>query len=331
MQNFAFMLKTYEKDLQYAWRLADSFEKYNADDIPLYMVLDGEDKEKFLEFSNLGNVHIVLKEDIDVEYAKEAVNGISSGYINQEIVKLAFWKLNLCKNYLCIDSELEFIREFHIDEFMYDEETPYSVLIEDHDLLANPNYYNAFWTEREKSLERIKEVYGIKDRHILTCHGMQTFSAKVLKSMEEDFMRPNGYSYLDLLKVSPYEFSWYNYYLQKTRPIEIHPCEPHFKTYHMPYQQIVDAMQGIDLESLKRAYCGIILNSNYSRGNTRDVSDVSNLDWVISDKKTLQLISKIIKKSRLRFLAGGIKNKIVGFVSAIRRSEKNEKQVEPTL
>ena len=40
--------------------------------------------------------------------------GLSAGYINQEIVKLCFWETGLADNYLCLDSDAEFVRDFHV-------------------------------------------------------------------------------------------------------------------------------------------------------------------------------------------------------------------------
>ncbi len=42
----------------------------------------------------------------------EPVAGIRPGYINQEIVKLAFWELGLTENYFCVDSDAVFVRPF---------------------------------------------------------------------------------------------------------------------------------------------------------------------------------------------------------------------------
>jgi len=308
-ENFIFMLKTYSRDIEYVKRCLGSFEKYNRNDIPLYVVVDEDERDLFKDVvKDQRNVWLICKEDIDTEYTEAPVNGISTGYINQEIVKLSFWKLGICKNYLCIDSELEFIREFYLDEFMYDEEIPYSVLIEDNDLQINPNYYKAFWVERQKQLDKIKQTLGITDRHVMTCHGMQTFNVSVMEDMEEKFVKPNGLSYLKMLEIAPYEFSWYNYYLQKERLIPIHPCEPHFKTYHMPYQQIVDVIQGVNKETLKRAYAGVILNSNYSRDNSGDISEIDDLEWFVIDENARKTLDRILWESRKKSLYRKIKS-----------------------
>ena len=36
----------------------------------------------------------------------------------------------ICENYLCIDSDSEFIRDFYYSDFMYNDNTPYTIMHE---------------------------------------------------------------------------------------------------------------------------------------------------------------------------------------------------------
>ncbi len=298
LDSFAFLLKTYQNDWDYTERLVESFEKHNSDHIHLYMVVDSNELELFEQkYGNKEDISVISKENIGVKYVDET-DILSAGYLNQEIVKLSFWKLGMCKNYSCIDSELIFIRDFTINEFMYDEEIPYTVLFEDKDLEVNPNYYEAYWCERQKKLDIIKNEFNSRNQHLLTCHGMQTFNSKTLEAFEKKYMMPKNLSYVDLVKISPYEFTWYNYFLQEFRPIDVIICEPHFKTYHMPYQQAIDIIQGINLETLKRSYCGIIINSNYSRDRIGGYDDISSIDWSTNDLLAYRMLRKVFWNSR---------------------------------
>lgn len=311
MEKFVFLLKTYKDDLEYARRLVASFERFNIDGIKLFVVVDSVDYTIFEQaLSGAANVTLLCKEIIDTQFADDISNktGISNGYINQEIVKLSFWRLGLCKNYSCIDSELEFIRNFTVDEFMYDEDTPYTVLTEDHELETNPEYYSTYWVERQRKLDIIRDEFKIKNIHLMTCHGMQTFSSKVLEEMWSGYMQPKGLDYIDLLNISPYEFTWYNYYLQKEKNIEIIPCEPHFKTYHMAYQGTLDAISGVDVKSLCRGYCGIVINSNFSRNAEGSID--SDINWTINNYSTIKKVEKIVRKSKREMIKRKIKSVI---------------------
>lgn len=299
MYNFVFMLKTYRKDFEYVKRLIDTYQQYNVDDIPLYIVVPDVDEELFKQSfaKSLNGGTVICENKIEVKYAEEEICGISAGYINQEIVKLAFWKLGLCRNYLCLDSEAYFIREFRYNEFMHDDEIPYTVLIEDRDLKSNSNYYHEYWIEREKKIEIIQKEMQYETRHLLTCHGFQTFSCCVLEDMEQNFMKVKGYSYLELIKRSPYEFSWYNIWLQKSQIIPIYSCEPHFKTYHLPMQQFEAVVSDMDESDLKRGYVGIILQSNYLNGKFGLLRDIESLPVTLESNRSLEKITFIVIKS----------------------------------
>ncbi len=67
---------------------------------------------------------------------------------------------------------------------MFDETTPYTVLVEDNELKVEPRYYAEHWQGREAHLRRIQELVGLDDRRLLTCHGHQVFSSTVLASLK---------------------------------------------------------------------------------------------------------------------------------------------------
>jgi hypothetical protein len=261
---FAMMLKTYAGDSVYAHRLAATFEAHNVDGIPLYIVAPANDLPLFEDITCA--TELVAEERLGEHLVTEPLNGVRPGYINQEIVKLAFWELGLTANYLCLDSDGEFIRDFRIADFMFDETTPYTLLAEDNDLIVDPFYYRTYWEARRASIAKIQRAVGLSDRTMITSHGFSIFSAKVLGALREKYMVPNGLDYRGLLNISPYEFSWYNMWLQSDRTIPIHPREPLFKYLHHKGQHLAYLDQNIHLEDIARGYVGIVVNSNYSRG-----------------------------------------------------------------
>ena len=261
-----FMLKTYSNDVLYAQRLISSYQKHNANLIPMFIVVPEVDVELFEKFKDK-NIQIIAEESVtDFLVKDDSVRGIRPGYINQEIIKLAFWELGLCENYLCLDSDAEFIRDFYFSDFMYDENTPFSILVEDNELAVDPEYYNEHWIGRSKLLEVIKKELELEDPRTLTCHNMTIFSAKVLKAFKEKYLLPRGYTYIDLLKKSPYEFSWYNFWLQKDITIPIVFREPLFKMFHTKNQHLEYIRKKITIKDIARGYLGVVVNSNYSRG-----------------------------------------------------------------
>ena len=305
MNKIGILLKTYVGDIDYVQRLLASYWKHNVENIPLYIVAPQNDIGLFKRF--LGdNVEVYSDETITKDLVTDnSVFGIRPGYINQEIIKLAFWEKKLCENYFCMDSDGIFIRDFFVSDFMYDDETPYTILVEDNELAVEPEYYSAYWKEREKLIRLIQREVGLKDNRMLTCHGFAILSSKVSESLYTKFMLPNKLKYKDLLSIAPYEFSWYNMWLQKDKTIKIEFREHivkyfHHKNHHLEYLQ-----RRITLKDIARGYIGIAVNSNYSRQfgvvsyEDGDIYDLS-MDEIktMLVKITHSLLRKVKKKSR---------------------------------
>jgi len=91
------------------------------------------------------------------------------------------------------------------------------------------------------------------------------FSSAVLRSFRDDFLGPRGWDYLDALRIAPYEFSWYNMWLQKARTIPIQVREPLVKVFHHEGQHLEYILRGITIDDIARGYLAVVVNSNYSR------------------------------------------------------------------
>lgn len=266
MDKIAILLKTYKNDLHYAKRLLKSYHKFNRDSIPMHIVVPEEDLRHFYKFTG-PNITLHSDESITSDLVHDySVRGIRPGYINQEIIKLTFWQKNLCKNYFCMDSDGVFIRDFYATDFMHNATTPYTILVEDNELKVDPEYYHTHWKRREKLIRKIQENIGLVERRILTCHSFAIFSSKVLKSFYEKYLMPNRFTYKDILSISPYEFSWYNMWLQKDKTIPIEFKEPLIKFFHQKSHHLEYIRRKVTIKDIARGYIGYNINSNYSRG-----------------------------------------------------------------
>ena len=264
MESLGLLLKSYAGDRAIAERLVTSIRKYNQDDLPLWIVVPDSDVTRFQPLEGEG-ITVLSEEAFRPHLVDEPVAGIRPGYINQQIVKLAFWELGLVDNYFVLDSDLEFVRPFHRGDLMHDDTTPFTVLVEDTEMRVEPRYYDQYWRGREETLRAAMEVVGLQDTRLLTCHNHQVFSSAVLRSLKEDFLEPRGWSYRDLMEVAPYEFAWYNFWLQKSRVIPIHMREPLVKMFHHEGQHLEYAMRGITTDDIARGYIGVVVNSNFAR------------------------------------------------------------------
>lgn len=305
MHKIAILLKTYLGDIKYVERLIDSYRIHNSDNIPLYIVAPGSDLLEFQKFTG-NNIELFSDESITSNLVHDnSVMGIRPGYINQEIIKLAFWEKKLCKNYFCMDSDGVFIRDFFITDFMYDDETPYTILVEDNELKVEPEYYNTYWIGREKLIRKIQEEVGLVDERILTCHAFAIFSCKVLESFYYKYLIPLNRTYIDLMKIAPYEFSWYNMWLQKDKTIGIEIKEPIIKFFHQKSHHIEYVRKGITTKDIARGFIGYNINSNYSRHEgIIEFEDVANYELSIREIKTysFSIVWSLIKKINRKFI-----------------------------
>jgi len=122
MQKIVIYCKSYHKDIGRVINLANSIDTFNQDNIPFYVSCPKSDLGLFK--SKLPSwVNLIEDEEI-----------LSKSYVQnwntQQIIKSNFWKLNISNNYICIDSDGYFIRPFYIHDFMFDEETPFTVIHE---------------------------------------------------------------------------------------------------------------------------------------------------------------------------------------------------------
>ena len=291
LESFGILVKSYRGDHDAAQRLLDSIRIHNVERLPVWVVVPEGDTDLFRPLTE--GVGQVISEEALAEHLVSAdVAGIRPGYINQEIVKLAFWELNLAANYLPVDSDAVFLRPFRAADFMPTSEIPYTVLTEDNDLHVDPDYFSTHWQGRERILRQIQREVGLEDQRLLTCHGHQVLSSTVLQSLKDEFLSPRKWTYAEMLERGPYEFSWYNFWLQKSKVIPIEIREPYFKVIHGAAQHEEMVIRGIDLRDVARGYLGIVINSNFARA-WGDLSHHTSRSDILSRYLTWQTLGAV--------------------------------------
>jgi hypothetical protein len=261
--NFIFFCKSFKGDLHRLKILVNSFNEFNIENLKLVISIPKSDLPYFNITLN-ENINLITDESYTLSHLTNYdYKGTKAGYINQEICKLTFWKTDIALNYFCLDSDSQFIRPFSISDFMYNDVTPYTVLVQDKDLSLDKYYRKKFWIDRYATVKKIYNEINHKDNRYRTCHGHQTFNSLVLKSLENDFMIPRGYNYLDLIKIAPLEFTWYNVWFQKCKIVEEIACEPIFKTIHTRREYFFGKLQLLYLNDFANEYVGIVLNSKW--------------------------------------------------------------------
>lgn len=258
MNTFVIYCKSYWKDVDRAKKLLDSIEKYNQDKLPFYISVPRKDLELFK--SRLGVEGYTLIADEDIYECED-------GWAGQQLVKSQFWKLGLCDNYLSIDSDCYFIKPFYQSDFMYDNDTPYTIcheyksFFENLDKLRsdtfNPTDRESFVSDRQK----IMEVFGRKGIVYDFGPGPTIWSAKVWRSLEEHYITPNKLTFRNLIEYCPSEFTWYGEWILASEVIKLMPRGPIFKNYHYPQQYHDDRQRGYGVSQIANLYLGIGIQS----------------------------------------------------------------------
>jgi len=258
MEKIVLYCKSFNRDFERVKVLLESIQKYNLDNIPFYISVP---KNDYILFSQLKGVNIVLDEDI--------VSLTDNNWIVQQIIKSNFWKLNLAENYICIDSDSQFIRPFTVSDFMFNENIPYTVIHEQKELFSwSVSKINQLGFDPKEGFindrQKIMDVFGRTSRFYDFGPSPIIWSSKVWKSLEEQYMIPNNLTFPDLIDYSPSEFSWYGEALLAFKAIEIYPVEPLFKVFHYPQQYIEYKQQNITEKMIAQNYMGIIMQSNFN-------------------------------------------------------------------
>lgn len=267
MENIVLYCKSYRGDVLRARRLAQSIQKYNKDNIPFYISVPEVDMPLFQENCGEFNIAFICDEEIISANPKHGLEHIRMmpGYLSQQIVKSEFWRLGLSENYVCLDSDNEFIREFHRTDFLAPDGYPYTVITEGKGLLEFcTRYYltnvsvNFLKVSRQtqKLFERSGKVYSFGIPPLV-------WSKRVWMSLEENMLKPRNQSFSDLIVQYPYELNLYGEALLKYRPIPLWPCEDIFKNYLYQAQFFFDKKRGVTVEMLSKNYLGIVRQSNW--------------------------------------------------------------------
>lgn len=267
MKELIIYCKSFSRDVNRANLLLQSINKHNANKIPFYISVPSEDVQLFK--NTLGTDGYTLMTDEEIVGEKYIQD-----WKTQQIIKSSFWKLGLSYSNLMVDSDSYFIRNFYLDDFIFDEENhiPYTICHQQFDLFS--------WTSKNISIlgfdplisfietrKPIMEIFDRKGKILDGGPGPMIFCAKVWKSLEDEYLKPNNLTFQNLIETMPSEFTWYLEWMlsKKSRNEEIiplWPCEPFFKFFHylQEYQDFKN--QGYTVEHWAKNYLGLTMQSS---------------------------------------------------------------------
>jgi len=261
MNTIVLYCKSYHRDVERVKILLDSVEKHNKDNIPFYISVPFTDITIFRTFlGNRSTYTLISDEDI-------LGKNLEQSWMNQQIVKSSFWKLENCFNYVMIDSDSYFIRDFFVKDLIKEGVIPYTVIHEQKDLFQ--------WTARvrqqlgfnpQESFAEcrfpIMELFGRKGRLYDFGPSPVIWSCEVWKTLEEEYIKENNLTFEQLIHTVNSEFSWYGEWLLVRKPIELWPIEPLFKVFHyLPQYQELKQL-GYTIDDWKQNYLGFVMQSS---------------------------------------------------------------------
>ena len=187
------------------------------------------------------------------------------GSIRQQVIKSEFWRLEKAKNYLVLDADCVFIRDFYRSDFIAKNDIPYSIVHEGRDLLQTTNKFGPKKT-KDYFLEDREPVKSSLNRKGVTYdYGYAPFlwSSKVWRSFDENFLTPKNQNFLDAILHCGSEFTWYGESLIAYQVIPIYPREQLFRHYHYENQYWIDRTLGYTEKNLSNDYLGVVYQSNW--------------------------------------------------------------------
>ncbi len=124
----ALFCKTCLRDKESLILQAQSIKKYNKDNLPYYISVTEKEQEDFEKIKKEFNfTYEILTDEELASFTDKSTKDLQIWdklYIEQQVVKYCFYKTNLAKHYIVIDSDCYFIRNFFKENFLIDEDTP---------------------------------------------------------------------------------------------------------------------------------------------------------------------------------------------------------------
>ena len=287
MKEIVLYCKSYRKDFLRLKHLLDSIEQFNIDEIPFYISTPLEDRDLLKELVGEKGYEWVSDESI-IKANTEAPVGVEknkAGGLTQQVIKSEFWRLNISENYVCLDSDCIFIKDFRKSDFLAADGNPYTVIYQNKEYfqLALDRGFAKAPQELKAEGDRVKALFTRQGPNYYCPCPPFIWSTKVWKSLDESFLKPRGLTFWDICTPDHPETLLYLEALLNYKAIPLHPIEQLFRIYYYDWHYFLLRRVGELPSKLKENYLGVIYQSSW---------DLS-LDYGGSKKS---LLSRTLKK-----------------------------------
>lgn len=267
MDNLVLFCKSYDKDMLRARRLADSIQHYNVESLPLYLCVPQKDLASFKMCFEGIRCHFLTDEEVLCKSCKTqgAIPDSYPRHLMQQLVKLEFWRMRKGYNYLWLDSDSYFIKEFFLSDFLAEENVPYTIQHQSEELFEfAASYDDSIIEDFQRLATKMTRLFNRSGPLFDFGYAPLIWSGKVLQSLYEDYLAPRRESIYSLLLKYPCEMQLYGEYLHYSKIIPIIPRKPLFKVYHYAEQFFRDQDLGQNEYSLSKDYLGVVMQSNWT-------------------------------------------------------------------
>ena len=289
MRDIVLYCKSYKKDFLRLKRLLDSIQECNLEKIPFYISTPNEDRDLLLQIVGDQGYEWVSDESIIKAntLAPVGVEEDKSGSLVQQVVKSEFWRLGLCENYVCLDSDCIFIKPFYKTDFLADDGNPYTVIYQNKEYfqLAVDRGFERAPQQLKLEGDRVKALFGRQGPNYYCPCPPFIWSAAVWRSLDDRFLKPQGLTFWDVCTPDHPETLLYLEALLNFKAIPLYPIEQLFRIYYYDWHYFLLRRNGETLKKLASNYLGVIYQSSWDL----------NMDYGGSSKS---LLSRVLKKTK---------------------------------
>jgi len=269
LKDIVLYCKSYRQDFLRLKRLLISIDQYNADQIPFYISTPKADRE--LLITALGNEGYQWIADEEIVAANPKADFqkhlTMPGVLSQQIIKSEFWRLKFSENYLCLDSDSIFIKDFVKADFLTTEGFPYTVLHQNKEFfqMATNRGHLRVESQLRVEAERVQNLFSRVGPLFYCAPAPFIWSSKVWESLEREYLAPRNISIWEFIAPQYPETLIYGEALLKYKAIPLIAIEPLFRTYHYDWQYYLMRRLGETEQTLKQNYLGVIYQSAWEK------------------------------------------------------------------